>query len=65
MALQKLRTAVGAPTFFRVLRTWAIGHRGGHGTTAQFIRLAERLSGKDLGQLFHAWIGTAGKPSSP
>ncbi len=50
---------------FRILRTWATEHRGGHGTTAQFIRLSERLSGKDLGALFHTWIGTAGKPTSP
>ncbi|MEU9471196.1 M1 family metallopeptidase [Streptomyces avermitilis] len=65
MALQKLRTAVGDKTFFRILRTWAGDHRGGHGTTARFTRLAERLSGKNLERLFHVWIGTAGKPSSP
>jgi aminopeptidase N len=65
MALQKLRTAVGDGVFFHILRTWATEHRGGHGTTAQFIRLSERLSGKDLGALFHTWIGTAGKPTSP
>ncbi|KPI13466.1 Peptidase M1 membrane alanine aminopeptidase [Actinobacteria bacterium OK074] len=65
MALHKLRTAVGDATFFRVLRTWATEHRGGHGTTAQFIALSEKLSGKDLTALFHTWIGTAGKPSSP
>ncbi|MGW7268788.1 M1 family metallopeptidase [Streptomyces sp. NPDC054842] len=65
MALHKLRTAVGDPVFFRVLRTWAADHRGGHGTTAQFTRLAERLSGKDLGALFRTWIGTAGKPPRP
>lgn len=65
MALQKLRTTVGDKTFFRILRTWATDHRGGHGTTDRFTRLAERLSGKDLDQLFHVWIGTAGKPSAP
>ncbi|MET7920767.1 M1 family metallopeptidase [Streptomyces avermitilis] len=65
MALHKLRTAVGDKTFFRILRTWATDHRGGHGTTDRFTRLAERLSGKDLDQLFHVWIGTAGKPSAP
>ncbi|MGW7047294.1 M1 family metallopeptidase [Streptomyces avermitilis] len=65
MALHKLRTTVGDKTFFRILRTWATDHRGGHGTTARFTRLAERLSGKDLDQLFHVWIGSAGKPSSP
>ncbi|MFF4466312.1 M1 family metallopeptidase [Streptomyces mirabilis] len=65
MALQKLRTAVGDGVFFRILRTWATEHRGGHGTTAQFIHLSEGLSGKDLGALFHTWIGTAGKPTAP
>jgi aminopeptidase N len=65
MALHKLRTAVGDPVFFRVLRTWAADHRDGHGTTAQFTRLAERLSGKDLDALFRTWIGTAGKPQRP
>ncbi|MEU9290494.1 M1 family metallopeptidase [Streptomyces sp. NPDC048275] len=65
MALHKLRTAVGDPTFFRILRGWATEHRDGHGTTAQFIRLSERLSGQGLDALFHTWIGTAGKPSSP
>ncbi|MGV9567928.1 M1 family metallopeptidase [Streptomyces sp. NPDC003480] len=64
MALHRLRTTVGDRVFFRILRTWAAGHRGGHGTTAQFVRLSERLSGKDLGALFHTWIGTAGKPSA-
>ncbi|WP_443044035.1 M1 family metallopeptidase [Streptomyces sp. NBC_00322] len=65
MALHKLRTAVGDKTFLRILRTWASDHRDGHGTTAQFIRLSERQSGKDLDQLFHTWIGTKGKPSKP
>ncbi|QFZ78288.1 M1 family peptidase [Streptomyces fagopyri] len=65
MALQKLRTAVGDRTFLRILRSWATEHRSGHGTTAEFVRLSERLSGKDLHPLFHTWIGTAGKPSSP
>jgi aminopeptidase N len=65
MALHKLRTAVGDATFFRILRTWAADHRGGHGTTAQFVRLSERLSGQDLDALFHTWIGTTGKPSAP
>ncbi|MCX5001563.1 M1 family metallopeptidase [Streptomyces sp. NBC_00638] len=65
MTLHKLRTAVGDPVFFRILRSWAAGHRGGHGTTAQFVRLSERESGKDLSVLFHTWLFTAGKPASP
>ncbi|MGW2934773.1 M1 family metallopeptidase [Streptomyces sp. NPDC001156] len=65
MALHKLRTAVGDAIFFRILRTWAADHQGGHGTTAQFVRLSERLSGQDLDALFHTWIGMTGKPSAP
>ena len=65
MALHKLRTAVGDKTFFDILRTWAADHHDGHGTTAQFIHLSQRLSGKDLHALFHTWLDTSGKPASP
>lgn len=65
MALHKLRQAVGDKMFFRILRMWATDHRDGHGTTAQFIQLAQCQSGKDLDGLFHTWIGTKGKPSQP
>ena len=49
MALHKLRTAVGDTAFFSILKTWAKQHRYGNGTTAQFIELSEKRSGKDLG----------------
>ncbi|WUB69058.1 M1 family metallopeptidase [Streptomyces sp. NBC_00576] len=65
MALHKLRKTVGDQAFFKILRTWATQHRGGHGTTTQFTALAERVSGKDLDGLFRTWIGTKGKPSAP
>ena len=32
-------------------------------TTAQFIALAERISGQDLGEFFDAWLFTAGYPA--
>ncbi|MFJ1969772.1 M1 family metallopeptidase [Streptomyces sp. NPDC087903] len=65
MALHELRTAVGDQVFYRILRSWATAHRGGHGTTAQFVRLAERESGKDLDSLFQTWLYSAGKPNTP
>ena len=65
MALHALRTTVGDPVFFRVLRAWADRHRHGNGTTAQFETLAEKLSGKDLTQLFRNWLYTQGKPHQP
>lgn len=65
MALHQLRKAVGDRVFFRILRAWATGHRDGHGTTAQLVRLAERESGKDLDALFHTWVYEQGKPNLP
>ncbi len=64
MALHELRKAVGDPDFFRILRSWAAAHRAGHGTTAQFQRLAECASGKNLDGLFHTWLYTKGKPKN-
>ncbi|MGW5464824.1 M1 family metallopeptidase [Streptomyces sp. NPDC003996] len=64
MTLHELRKAVGDRDFFRILRAWTAGHRGGHGTTAQFEALAERISGKRLDGLFHTWLFTKGKPNS-
>ncbi|WP_251091930.1 M1 family metallopeptidase [Streptomyces sp. Caat 7-52] len=64
MALHELRRAVGDRDFFRILRAWAGGHRGGHGTTAQFVRLAEEKSGKRLDGLFRTWLYTPGKPNT-
>lgn len=63
MTLHELRKAVGDKDFFRILRAWAAEHRGGHGTTAQFVRLAERKSGKRLDGLFHTWLYAKGKPN--
>ncbi|WP_037676764.1 M1 family metallopeptidase [Streptomyces griseus] len=62
MALHALRTAVGDRAFQRILRAWATGHRDGHGTTAQFVALSERVSGKNLDRLFETWLYTPGKP---
>ncbi|MFF4586476.1 M1 family metallopeptidase [Streptomyces sp. NPDC001388] len=65
MTLHVLRTTVGDRVFLRILRAWAEQHRYGHGTTAQFERLAERQSGKDLGRLFQTWLYAQGKPQQP
>ncbi len=62
MTLHVLRKAVGDAAFFRILRAWATGHRHGHGTTAQFIALSERVSGRQLDGLFQQWLYEKGKP---
>jgi aminopeptidase N len=62
MTLQVLRNRIGDRAFFTVLRTWAAQHKYGHGTTPQFIALAERVSHRNLDSLFQAWLFTPGKP---
>ncbi|HEY7591555.1 MAG TPA: M1 family metallopeptidase [Actinophytocola sp.] len=63
MTLQALRTAVGDTAFFKTLKTWTRQHKYGTATTAQFIALAEKISGKQLDSLFQTWLYTAGKPA--
>jgi hypothetical protein len=42
-----------------------IAHRFSTGTTAQFVALAERVSGRTLGPLFDAWLDGTVKPPRP
>jgi aminopeptidase N len=64
MALQALREKVGDDPFFRIMRDWAAEHRYGNVTTAQFVALAERDSGTDLGHFFDVWLHPPEKPTS-
>ncbi|WP_131735842.1 M1 family metallopeptidase [Actinomadura roseirufa] len=65
LTLQALRATVGDAKFFAVIRAWATRHRYGNATTAQFEALAEKISGKDLGNLFRTWLYTPGRPAAP
>lgn len=56
MALQALRTRIGESAFSAVMRTWAYEHRYGNGTIAQFVELANGMSGQNLGSFFQAWL---------
>ncbi|HEU4423146.1 MAG TPA: M1 family metallopeptidase [Pilimelia sp.] len=64
MTLQALRVKVGDPTFFRILRAWYAGNRDGNVTTADFIALAERRSGRQLDRFFRVWLFEPVKPVS-
>jgi len=64
MTLQALREKLGNKTFFRILRHWAAQHRYGNVTTAQFIALAERDSGRNLDHFFKVWLYQPEKPTS-
>ncbi len=64
MTLQALREKIGDRTFFRLLRDWLAQHRYGTITTPEFIRLAERESGKNLRHFFDVWLYQPTKPTS-
>lgn len=64
LALQALREKAGDAVSFRILRDWAAQHRYGNVTTAQFITLAERDSGRNLQYFFDVWLYQPDKPTS-
>ncbi|MGV9906205.1 M1 family metallopeptidase [Streptomyces sp. NPDC003388] len=63
MTLQMLRERIGDRAFFALLPAWTRLHRYGNADTADFVRLAERISGQRLDDLFGAWLYTTGKPA--
>jgi hypothetical protein len=65
MTLHQLRLLVGDEAFFDILQTWHSDHAGGNGTTAQFIALAESISGLQLDDFFQTWLYTPEKPVLP
>jgi aminopeptidase N len=62
MTLQALRERVGDADFFQILRTWASSKAGGHGNTAQFVALAEQISGRELSGFFRNWLYSVDRP---
>ena len=62
MTLHALREKVGDDVFFTILRDWVAENAYGNVTTDEFIALAERDSGQDLGDFFQVWLYEPGKP---
>ncbi len=62
MTLHQLRLAIGDDAFLRLLRRWATQHRYGNVSTAEFVALAQRVSGQDLTTLFTTWLSTPARP---
>jgi aminopeptidase N len=65
LTLHALRLTVGDDAFFKILREWAASMRHGNGTSAQFIALAGKVSGKSLDAFFAAWLYGKVKPPLP
>ena len=51
-ALHMLRTEVGDDAFFEILRAWVESNHDAHGTTDEFVALAEDVSNHSLMDLF-------------
>jgi aminopeptidase N len=61
MTVQALRNEVGEEDFRAIVSAW-FAQAGGHGTTPEFIALAESISGQDLDAFFDTWLFSAEKP---
>jgi hypothetical protein len=62
LTLHALRLEIGDDEFFRLIRRWVQTQAGGTVTTAEFIALAERVSGQQLDEFFDVWLYTPAKP---
>ncbi|MBW3632684.1 MAG: M1 family metallopeptidase [Chloroflexi bacterium] len=60
--LHELRERLGDETFFRLLQEWAARYRYSTATTADFIALAEEMSGEELDAFFTDWLYTPWTP---
>ncbi|GAB7048622.1 M1 family metallopeptidase [Catenuloplanes indicus JCM 9534] len=65
LTVHTLRLTVGDDAFFRILKTWTSERRNGNAVTADFIALAERVSGRPLRALFDTWLFAATPPPKP
>ncbi|GAA2495054.1 M1 family metallopeptidase [Streptomyces longisporus] len=65
LVLYALRQEIGNPAFERLERSWVSLHRDGTATTADFERLASRISGRDLSGFFAGWLYGKKTPPMP
>jgi aminopeptidase N len=62
IVLHALRRTIGDDAFFDVLRRWVTDHEGSSASTADFVALAEEVSGRPLDDLFDAWLYSVDPP---
>jgi hypothetical protein len=59
----RLRNRIGTRAFFCVWCTWVHGNSDGLGSSAEYKRLAERMSGQQLDGFYRAWLSST-KPAA-
>ncbi|MGI5493609.1 M1 family metallopeptidase [Microtetraspora malaysiensis] len=65
LVLYALRQKVGAAAFERIERAWVHDHRDGNAGTDDFIALASRVTGQDLGPFLRSWLYVGKVPPMP
>jgi len=65
MTVHQLRATIGDEAFFTLLKTWQSTHRNGNASIAEFIALAEQVSGQKLDDFFETWLYTPSRPDVP
>ncbi|KUO03545.1 zinc metalloprotease [Streptomyces caeruleatus] len=65
LVLYALRQEIGAPAFERLERAWVQRYKDRSATTADFVALAEDISGRHLDGFMHAWLYGEKTPPMP
>jgi len=65
MTFHALRVEIGDEAFFDTLRAYFDAYQGSAATTADFIEIAERVSGQELDDLFERWLHSETPPPLP
>ncbi|TQK50775.1 peptidase M1-like protein [Streptomyces sp. SLBN-118] len=65
LALQALRSEVGDKDFFAILKGWPAEHAYGNAKVGDFVKFAEKISGKPLAGFFDTWLYQPSKPGAP
>ncbi len=62
LMLHALRLEIGDDGFRTLLHKWVADHRDANANTEDFISLAEKVSGRDLADLFDRWLNSPTMP---
>ncbi|MGW1602759.1 M1 family metallopeptidase [Streptomyces eurythermus] len=65
LILYALRQEIGRPAFERLERLWVQRHRDATATTADFVRLASAVAGRDLAGFLEPWLYGEKTPPMP
>lgn len=65
LTLAALRLQVGDEQFFQILKTYAERYRYGNAATADFIAVAEEVTGSQLDDFFQGWLYESALPPIP